>query len=128
MQGFDCEELLYTDFKQLPPNVEGPLKARYVEDVKDMVSQCDVVTINCPLHEVSHAQEHSQGSELCLSWQKWQCCMRSSVLLLERQLSVKEAQNRLWRWGPLSCLPLGGNAQTAWGVSLGGQCEEVLLF
>eukprot|EP00891_Asterochloris_glomerata_P005003 jgi/Astpho2/5003/Aster-05941 len=51
LHGFDCEELLYTDFKQLPPNVEGPLKARYVEDVKDLVSQCDVVTINCPLHE-----------------------------------------------------------------------------
>ena len=67
MQGFDCGELLYTDFKQLPPKVEGPLKARYVEDVKDMVSQCDVVTINCPLHEVSRAQEHPLGSELFLS-------------------------------------------------------------
>lgn len=69
MQGFDCEELLYTDFKQLPPNVEGPLKARYVEDVKDLVSQCDVVTINCPLHEVGCAPEQLLGYELSFSLQ-----------------------------------------------------------
>jgi formate dehydrogenase len=27
------------------------VKARRVEDLEDFVSQCDIVTINCPLHE-----------------------------------------------------------------------------
>ena len=104
MQGFDCEELLYTDFKQLPPKVEGALKARYVEDVKDMVSQCDVVTINCPLHEVGHAQEHPLGLMLFLSLQKRQCCIWPCHSFLEQQLSVGEAPESLWRWGLSVCL------------------------
>ena len=52
MQGFDCRELLYTDYKQLPANLEKSLNCRYVPDVADMVKQCDIVTINCPLHKV----------------------------------------------------------------------------
>lgn len=85
MQGFDLKEMLYTDFKPLPDNIEKEIGARYVDDVGDMVrwgftqplnllhvllceglqqpntrlilnptlgcSQCDVVTINAPLHE-----------------------------------------------------------------------------
>jgi len=45
---FDCKELLYYDYAPLP---EGAVKARRVEDLKDFVSQCDVITVNCPLHE-----------------------------------------------------------------------------
>lgn len=52
VQGFDCKELLYTDYKQLPASLEKSLNCRYVPEVSDLVSQCDVVTINCPLHKV----------------------------------------------------------------------------
>ena len=37
LQGFDLKEMLYTDFKPLPDNVEKEIGARYVEDVGDMV-------------------------------------------------------------------------------------------
>jgi len=48
---FDCKELLYYDYAPLPPAAAEAVKARRVEDLKDFVSQCDVVTVNCPLHE-----------------------------------------------------------------------------
>lgn len=51
LKPFDCKELLYFDYQPLKPEVEKELGARRVEKLEDMVAQCDVVTINCPLHE-----------------------------------------------------------------------------
>ncbi|KAJ3733506.1 NAD-dependent formate dehydrogenase [Lentinula guzmanii] len=48
---FDCKELLYYDYAPLPAASQQAVKARRVEDIKEFVSQCDVVTVNCPLHE-----------------------------------------------------------------------------
>jgi formate dehydrogenase len=50
---FDCKELLYFDYAPLPEAAAKAVKARRVEDLKEFVSQCDVVTVNCPLHEGS---------------------------------------------------------------------------
>ncbi|KAG6378267.1 hypothetical protein JVT61DRAFT_13978 [Boletus reticuloceps] len=51
MVPFDCKELLYYDYAPLPEAAAKALNARRVEDLKDFVSQCDVITVNCPLHE-----------------------------------------------------------------------------
>ncbi|KAA1473834.1 NAD-dependent formate dehydrogenase [Dentipellis sp. KUC8613] len=51
LQPFNPKELLYYDYNPLSPETEKALTARRVADVKDLVSQCDVVTINAPLHE-----------------------------------------------------------------------------
>ncbi|KAB8259276.1 hypothetical protein BDV32DRAFT_124520 [Aspergillus pseudonomiae] len=51
LKPFDCKELLYYDYQALSPEVEKEIGCRRVEDLADMVSQCDIVTINCPLHE-----------------------------------------------------------------------------
>ncbi|KAH9930647.1 uncharacterized protein B0H18DRAFT_992775 [Fomitopsis serialis] len=48
---FDTKEHLYYDFASLPAEAEKKVRARRVADLKDMVSQCDVVTVNAPLHE-----------------------------------------------------------------------------
>ncbi|KLO16968.1 NAD-dependent formate dehydrogenase [Schizopora paradoxa] len=48
---FDCKELLYYDYAPLPDAAAKAVGARRVEDLKDFVSQCDVVTVNAPLHE-----------------------------------------------------------------------------
>ncbi|KAJ8469458.1 hypothetical protein ONZ51_g8985 [Trametes cubensis] len=48
---FNCKELLYYDYAALPEEAAKAVNARRVEDLKDFVSQCDVVTVNCPLHE-----------------------------------------------------------------------------
>jgi formate dehydrogenase len=48
---FDCKELLYYDYAPLPAAASEAVKARRVADLKDFVSQCDVITVNCPLHE-----------------------------------------------------------------------------
>jgi len=48
---FDCKELLYFDYAPLPEHAAQAVKARRVEKLEDMLSQCDVVTVNCPLHE-----------------------------------------------------------------------------
>jgi formate dehydrogenase len=48
---FDCKELLYYDYQPLSPEKEKEIGCRRVMDLEEMVAQCDVVTINCPLHE-----------------------------------------------------------------------------
>ncbi|KAI5452951.1 formate dehydrogenase (NAD+) [Naganishia albida] len=48
---FDCKELLYFDYAPLPEKAAAAIKVRRVESLEDMLSQCDIVTINCPLHE-----------------------------------------------------------------------------
>lgn len=51
LKPFDCKELLYYDYQPLSPEVEKEIGCRRVEDLEEMLAQCDVVTINCPLHE-----------------------------------------------------------------------------
>jgi formate dehydrogenase len=48
---FECKELLYYDYAPLPEAAVKAVKARRVEDLKEFVSECDVITVNCPLHE-----------------------------------------------------------------------------
>jgi formate dehydrogenase len=48
--GFNCEELLYYDYGQLDKETEEKLHCRRA-DLDELISTCDVVTINCPLHE-----------------------------------------------------------------------------
>ncbi len=49
LKPFDMK-LHYTDRHRLPESVEKELSATYHPNVESMVSVCDVVTINCPLH------------------------------------------------------------------------------
>ncbi|GAA5847431.1 hypothetical protein JCM9279_000477 [Rhodotorula babjevae] len=51
LKPFDCKELLYYDYNSLPEDAAKEVGVRRVEDLKDFLSQCDVVTLNCPLHE-----------------------------------------------------------------------------
>ncbi|KAF9265399.1 NAD-dependent formate dehydrogenase [Marasmius fiardii PR-910] len=48
---FNTKEHLYYDYAPLSTSAAEAVKARRVEDIEDFVSQCDVVTVNCPLHE-----------------------------------------------------------------------------
>ncbi|KAI0067821.1 NAD-dependent formate dehydrogenase [Artomyces pyxidatus] len=48
---FNCKELLYFDYNALPAEAEAAVGARRVQDLKEFVSQCDVITVNAPLHE-----------------------------------------------------------------------------
>lgn len=51
LRAFDCKELLYFDYQPLQPDVEKEIGCRRVDSLEEMLGQCDVVTINCPLHE-----------------------------------------------------------------------------
>ena len=51
LKPFDCKELLYFDYQPLKPEVEKEIGCRRVNSLEEMLRQCDVVTINCPLHE-----------------------------------------------------------------------------
>ncbi|KAI4145529.1 MAG: hypothetical protein LQ340_006245 [Diploschistes diacapsis] len=51
LKPFECKELLYFDYQPLKPEVEKEIGARRVDSLEEMLGQCDVVTINCPLHE-----------------------------------------------------------------------------
>ncbi|MCJ1340249.1 formate dehydrogenase (NAD+) [Bachmanniomyces sp. S44760] len=51
LKPFDCKELLYFDYQPLKPEIEKEIGCRRIESLEDMLGQCDVVTINCPLHE-----------------------------------------------------------------------------
>jgi formate dehydrogenase len=51
LKPFDCKELLYYDYQPLRPEAEKEIGCRRVDTLEELVSQSDVVTINCPLHE-----------------------------------------------------------------------------
>jgi formate dehydrogenase len=51
LKPFECKELLYFDYQPLSPEVEKEIGCRRVDSLEEMLAQCDVVTINCPLHE-----------------------------------------------------------------------------
>ncbi|KAI8943623.1 hypothetical protein NX059_001608 [Plenodomus lindquistii] len=51
LKAFDCKELLYFDYQALSPEKEKEIGCRRVDSLEEMLAQCDVVTINCPLHE-----------------------------------------------------------------------------
>ena len=51
LKAFECKELLYFDYQPLKPEIEKEVGCRRVDTLEEMLSQCDVVTINCPLHE-----------------------------------------------------------------------------
>jgi formate dehydrogenase len=54
LKPFDVK-LAYTDRHRLPADVENKLGLTFYKDVESMVPDCDVVTINCPLHpETEH--------------------------------------------------------------------------
>ena len=48
LQGFNPSKLLYSDYSRLPEDKEKQLKAEY-RSLEDLVKECDIVTINCPL-------------------------------------------------------------------------------
>jgi len=51
LKAFECKELLYYDYQPLKPEIEKEIGCRRVDSLEEMLGQCDVVTINCPLHE-----------------------------------------------------------------------------
>lgn len=48
---FNPKELVYYDYNALPEAAAKAVGARRIDDLKDFVSQCDVITVNAPLHE-----------------------------------------------------------------------------
>ncbi|THH04556.1 hypothetical protein EW145_g5434 [Phellinidium pouzarii] len=59
---FNTKELLYYDYAPLPEEAAKAINARHVEDLKDFVSQCDVVTVNAPLHEGAWLVNTARGA------------------------------------------------------------------
>ncbi|KAH0286445.1 D-isomer specific 2-hydroxyacid dehydrogenase [Aureobasidium namibiae CBS 147.97] len=51
LKAFDCKELLYYDYQPLSAEKEAEIGCRRVDNLEEMLAQCDVVTINAPLHE-----------------------------------------------------------------------------
>lgn len=51
LKAFECKELLYFDYQPLKPEIEKEIGCRRVDTLEEMLGQCDIVTINCPLHE-----------------------------------------------------------------------------
>lgn len=47
---FKPKELLYYDYQGLSKELESKVGAKRVDTIEELVSQCDVVTVNAPLH------------------------------------------------------------------------------
>lgn len=77
LKAFDCKELLYFDYQPLKPEIEKEIGCRRVDSLEEMLSQCDVVTINCPLHEKTRGLFNK---ELISKMKKGKSNLRSSHL------------------------------------------------
>lgn len=74
LKAFDCKELLYYDYQPFTAEKEAELGCRRVDKLEDMLAQCDVVTINCPLHDKTRGlfnaeliSKMKKGKFLCMS-------------------------------------------------------------
>lgn len=50
LRPFGLKEMLYYDYNRADPETEKALGVRHCATVEELVSQCDIVTINAPLH------------------------------------------------------------------------------
>lgn len=48
---FNPKQLLYYDYTELPAEAAKNVNATRVDDLNEFLSKCDIVTVNCPLHE-----------------------------------------------------------------------------
>lgn len=78
LKPFDCKELLYYDYQPLKPEVEKEIGCRRVDNLEEMLAQCDVVTINCPLHEKTRGLFNK---ELISKMKKGKCILLDFVEL-----------------------------------------------
>lgn len=51
LKAFDCKELLYFDYQPLSKEKTEEIGCKRVDTLSELLSRCDIVTINCPLHE-----------------------------------------------------------------------------
>lgn len=51
LEAFNPAELLWFDYTDLPADAASAISARRVATLDELLAQCDVVTVNCPLHE-----------------------------------------------------------------------------
>ncbi|KAM3582909.1 formate dehydrogenase (NAD+) [Umbelopsis sp. WA50703] len=50
---FQCKKLVYFDYQPLSPELEKEVGVERVESFDDFLSQCDIITINCPLYDTT---------------------------------------------------------------------------
>ena len=60
LKPFGMKEMLYHDYNKLDDATEREIGCRRVESLEEMVSQCDIVTINAPLHEGTYGLFNSE--------------------------------------------------------------------
>ncbi|RSH78686.1 formate dehydrogenase (NAD+) [Apiotrichum porosum] len=51
LEAFNPKELLWFDYTDLPADAAKAINARRVATLDELLSSCDVITVNCPLHE-----------------------------------------------------------------------------
>jgi formate dehydrogenase len=97
LKAFDCKELLYYDYQPLSAEKEAEIGCRRVENLEEMLAQCDVVTINAPLHEKTRGLFNK---ELISKMKKGMCLLVSSLLSNPKSLThthrLMARQHRPW--------------------------------
>jgi formate dehydrogenase len=77
LKAFDCKELLYYDYQPLSAEKEAEIGCRRVDSLEEMLAQCDVVTINAPLHDKTRGLFNK---ELISKMKKGMCFLSLSLL------------------------------------------------
>ena len=117
LKAFDCKELLYFDYQPLSPEKEKDIGCRRVEKLEDMLAQCDVVTINCPLHEKTRGLFNK---ELISKMKKGKQGISNDLLYIyiDVQNRLMARQYRSWRHrcqGRCCRSPQVGTSPRLWG-------------
>jgi len=101
---FDCKELLYFDYAELPKEAAEKVGARRVDKLDDLLAQCDVVTVNCPLHEGTRGLINKENLKL---FKKGAWLVNTARGAICDRIAVKEA---------LESGQLAGYAGDVWDV------------
>lgn len=89
LKPFDCKELLYFDYQPLKPEIEKEIGCRRVENLEEMLAQCDVVTINCPLHEKTRGLFNKELISKMKKGMSFECILFSTKLITNRLMACQ---------------------------------------
>ncbi|GJN85742.1 formate dehydrogenase [Purpureocillium lilacinum] len=95
LKPFGCKRLLYYDYQPLSEEATKEIGCERIESLEEMLGLCDIVTINCPLHEKTKG---------LFNWDLIQKMKKGSYLINTARgaIVVKEDVARALKEGPLA--------------------------
>jgi len=122
---FNPKELLYFDYQALPDEAAKAIPGlRRVEKLEDMLAVCDVVTINCPLHDKTRGLfnkeliSHMKPNSYLVNTARGAICVPEAVKEALESGHIQGYGGDVWPTQPADPGHIGEACETPWEVAM----------